>query len=48
MPALRLIETWDVLKYVYDIPTTRYIKINRNMRCIEMNYTDTKVAELKD
>ena len=32
----RLIETWDVLKFVNQISIAPVIRINRNMRCIEI------------
>ena len=32
----RLIETWDVLKWLQIISAVGLIKINRNMRCIEI------------
>ena len=31
-----LIETWDVLKFDNSFTVREFIKINRNMRCIEM------------
>ena len=35
--TIRLIETWDVLKYKrYDEVLAEKFVINRNMRCIEM------------
>ena len=34
---LRLIETWDVLKFVRVCRFSALFSINRNMRCIEMN-----------
>ena len=36
--AERLIETWDVLKYIEAAPVmTETYGINRNMRCIEIS-----------
>ena len=32
-----LIETWDVLKLGYNSTKVKKIRINRNMRCIEMH-----------
>ena len=38
---LGLIETWDVLKSTVDAPQTmQHVRINRNMRCIEIQFPD--------
>ena len=44
-----LIETWDVLKFDNSYTAREFIKINRNMRCIEIGVYkigDTKIAWL--
>ena len=42
----RLIETWDVLKFSYNRNDFRMIRINRNMRCIEIMARKNRYAKV--
>ncbi len=44
----RLIETWDVLKYLMMIYFFRQRRINRNMGCIEIETSGTRTPDNLD